>query len=355
MDLSRRAFSKSSLGILAGLAASAGMPLASVLGQVLPTRGRQRFFDWTVARIDSENFWGVMCSGPSWASTGGNSLLVKYNDESVLIDTKNCGFGMTLRQEAFATAEALPTYIINTHHHADHVGGNPTFKKDMAIHTHPNAVPRIVAQTDRMVATAKRMLDALESAEGMDDELGAKTLNEVRQVVEGIATVKPEDFAPTAPFPPGREKWSGLVGREIYGVHHFGNGHTDNDLVIHFPTLNVVHTGDLVFNKRHPFIDRAAGATTVGWQEALKKTMELCNESTVVVPGHGPMTDMAGIQEQIDYFDKLREIVSYAKNVDGMTREEVVKLESGAFPGYEFQQIWPVALGAMYDELSEQE
>lgn len=353
MQLSRRAFSKTGLGVLAGLAAGSSLPAGRVFGQLLPTRSRQRFFDWTVARIATENHWGVLCNGPSWASTGGNSLLVRCEDQAVLIDTKNCGFGLTLRQESFDTARLLPTYIINTHHHADHVGGNPTFKKDIPVHTHPNAVPRILAQTERMVATAKRSLEQIEARDDMGDEMGVRTLSEMRKVFEEIASVRPEDFAPSSPFPAGKDKWPGIIGNEVYSIHHFGPGHTDNDLVIFFPTLNVVHTGDLVFNHRHPFIDRAAGATTVGWQAALGKTMELCDEQTVVVPGHGPMTDKAGIQEQIDYFDKLREIVSHAMNVESMTREEVINLQPGAFKDYEFQQLWPVAAGGMFDELAE--
>jgi len=353
MKVSRREFSKTGLGVLAGLAAGGSLPLGRAAGQLLPSRARERFFDWTVARVNDEDFWGVVCNGPSWASTGGNSLLVRSVQEAVLIDTKHCGFGLTLRQESFDTARLLPTYVINTHHHADHVGGNPTFKKHIPIHAHPNAVPRILAQTQQMVAGAKRSLEQLEGRDDMGDEMGKKTLGQMRSVMEELATAAPEDFAPSQPFPAGKNEWPGLVGREFYKIYHFGPGHTDNDLVIYFPSLNLMHTGDLVFNHRHPYIDRSAGATTIGWQAALKKAMQVCDAGTVVVPGHGPMTDKAGIQEQIDYFDKLREIVSYAMNVDGMTREEVVKLEPGAFQDYEFKHILPIALGAMYDELAE--
>lgn len=333
MPLSRREFG----GL--GLAAFAGLVLAPArTSSARRADNASSFFEWKEAAGGAKAAFGQ----------GGNSLLVMSRGQSLFIDTKNVGFGATLRREADAHGSPI-RFTVNTHHHADHVGGNPAFKQTSTLIAHEKAKERIVNQVESMLG---RVEGAVKAAQEGEKPAPQQVRDEVKAFAESIANVHAEDFAPTETVD-GRDD-SIKCGELDVKLFHYGPGHTDNDLVVFIPALNLLHMGDLLFHKRHPFIDREAGATTTGWQASVREAMKLCDAKTVIVPGHGDLTDRAGLRMQVDYFDKLRQIVRHAKDVDGMTREEVVTLESGAFEGYEFQQMWARVLGAVYDELVEQ-
>ncbi|HBS28061.1 MAG TPA: hypothetical protein DEB06_01110 [Phycisphaerales bacterium] len=345
--MTRREFSVRGLAAGAGLALFPGLVAGRAWGRQggESPRPRRSYFEWVSAGAAADDFWAQAAIGE-----GGNSLIVVRGTDSLLVDTKNAGFGLVLRQEVFDVAGTVPTYVVNTHHHADHIGGNASFIKDVQLVAHENAKKRIIDQADRLAASAKRALEQAEANEANKDEVGRRTIANIRAAVEALAATNPEDFGPEKTIPAGKEMTQGALLLERMEFHHFGPGHTDNDIVVRIPGLNLVHTGDLLFYRRHPFIDRSAGATTTGWQNSLRRIMAVCDEKTIVVPGHGPLTDKSALQEQIDYFDKLREIVGKARD-EGKTKEEVVAMPSDAFAGYEFQQIWPRTVAAMYEEL----
>jgi glyoxylase-like metal-dependent hydrolase (beta-lactamase superfamily II) len=157
-----------------------------------------------------------------------------------------------------------------------------------------------------------------------------------------------EDIQADREFADALELESGNV---TITLRHFGNGHTDNDTVVFLPGANVMHMGDLFFHKMHPYIDRPAGATTVGWRNSVHKAMELCDDKTVIVPGHGEITNKTGLATQITYFDQLQLIVETAIK-DGMTQEAIGKLEPEQFKGLGFPQLRAQALTAMHEELT---
>jgi len=331
----RREFTRA-LALAAGAAA-----VPSAAAAAMRRRQAAAVFDWsplagTAARL---------CLG-----RGGNAVVVADAGEAVLIDCKNAGFGHSLRAEAESNGATL-NWIVNTHHHADHTGGNYAFAHDIPLLAHRNAEPRIIAngQFDRYIRGIAGV--------GQNADMGAPADEDAVKILadapedfysSGYSRLEPGDFAPTRLIDDEREV---RVGDTPVQLRHRGPGHTDNDVFIYFPTLNLLHTGDLVFHNLHPFIDRPAGATTEGWIRSCKSMLDLCDDQTVVVPGHGDVGGRGAIRGQIEYFQKTRDAVQKAVDA-GEPREAVVNMQFDHFDGMGFDQIRPRSVGAIYDELT---
>ncbi len=305
---------------------------------------------------------------------GGNTLLVHTEAAAVLIDTKNSPFGEVLRNDVgvLSPGEAnrpWSTYadrlVVNTHHHPDHTGGNFAFTPVGAVLAHPKAAPRIRDTMDQFRAAARQALADEQLAQlKREGKTHERIVEEhLEPLAEAIMKWKDRDFLPTRMFAPeGGKTDVALLGKPVvektrvgdieFSLHHFGPGHTDNDLVVYLPEWNVLHVGDFVFRRLHPFIDRAAGATIPGWIYGLEESLKLCDAKTVVIPGHGEVTGREGIEEQIRYMRAVWEQVT-AWVSKGMTRDEVIKQPLEQFKDYGFAQFRPITLGGMYDEAAE--
>ena len=204
---------------------------------------------------------------------------------------------------------------------------------------HKNLKPRLAATLDDrirpgLVKRAKELTDGgnLQAAYALEQK--AKSL-------------RVEQFAPDREV--GDEHEFDHGGVKVV-LRHFGWGHTDNDLVVHLPDLKILHTGDLLFHHLHPFVDRNAKATTRGWQKCLTAMQKLCDESTVVVPGHGEVTNAGGLTDQHDYFEETRKAVEDARRKK-MSKEDVTDLEVERFRSYGFARMRGRTLGTIFDEL----
>jgi glyoxylase-like metal-dependent hydrolase (beta-lactamase superfamily II) len=186
--------------------------------------------------------------------------------------------------------------LINTHHHGDHTGGNVVFK-DIA---------------GKILAHENSKINQMNTA--------AKNGNEAEQVF------------PTATF---GDRWQQEVGKEIVDLQYWGPAHTNGDAIIHFQKANIVHCGDLVFNRRYPYIDKAAGARIDNWIEILQQMQAYFDRDTLFIFGHaregfpvtGDKTDLAAFA---DYLTALLEHVG-TQLAAGRTKEEV--LATTAIPG----------------------
>ncbi|MDX9910449.1 MAG: MBL fold metallo-hydrolase [Phycisphaerales bacterium] len=262
---------------------------------------------------------------------GGNTLVYAGDDATLVVDSKIAPFGALVREDARRFAGGTIT-LLNTHHHADHTGGNEAFA-GCEIIAHEKAMPRIASQLDRYKEGAVGGAQAARNIENESKRAQATATAEA--FVAKADALAAKDFTPTRTLGDGT---SGLeVGGRKIVVHHFGAGHTDNDLVVHLPEENVVHTGDLVFNGLHPFFDGPGGATSEGWIRSLRKAAELCDAETVVVPGHGEITDRAGIDSMATYFEQVRDAVRGAIAA-GKTEEEIRQIRVPAFEGRGFEQ-----------------
>ncbi|MCA9296935.1 MAG: MBL fold metallo-hydrolase [Phycisphaerales bacterium] len=275
---------------------------------------------------------------------GGNSLFIKSADGPIVIDTKVGPMGRpfadvvrTLTADTGLTG--APLTIINTHHHGDHIGGNFAFTGTSAHPTivgHRNLTPRVADTVDSRIRPAM-----LGEARGLSNNADRATL------INDIETWTDRRFAPTTTY----ETRLSLDRDDLHiDLHHICNGHTDNDSVVHLTKQNVVHLGDLLFNELHPFIDRPAGANTVSWSTFLERAMDLCDDQTIVVPGHGDITDRTAIPKMVEYFRQLRDVVA-TERARGASRDAVTELMPACFAGRGFEQLQPRCLGAMYDEL----
>jgi len=328
MGLTRRRFIASA-GVLAACGLARRAP--GSVGQ--PSADTSRHFEWIEVRP------GVHAA----IGEGGNALLCVRAGRSALVDCKLAAFGITLRREAEAFGSPVRA-VFNTHHHADHSGGNHAFTADLPVIAHANAAPRVESQFERYTQGIAQAAAQI----AQSDRAGGTVRGEVAALAERAAQLTPASFIPrqlvgdSATFD---------LGGERFDLHHFGPGHTDNDLVIHLPGTNVLHPGDLLFHRRHPFIDRAAGATTLGWIAALEKAAALCDASTVVIPGHGAVTDVSGLRRQAEYFHRVREAVGKVVAAGG-SADEAAAIDLPVFEGYEFAQSRERALRAVFEELS---
>ena len=287
--------------------------------------------------------WKPVCEGAQAAfGNGGNSLVITGKSGAVLVDCKNSPFGQELRREAEAIHKL--THVINTHHHADHTGGNHAFTPDIEVIAQTNATPRILGQLNRYVSQIK---EALGATTDKKNSAADAVRNDHKALYARVTQIKAIEFAPKLTF---EKDYELDLGGVKLALHHFGPGHTDNDLVVHAPSLNVLHTGDLVFNGRHPYVDADGGANTSAWMASLKKAMELCDAKTKVIPGHGDLCGVDGLKQQVEYFEKMRDLV--AKQIKaGKSRKEVAEMKPALFESYGNKEIVGMVLGAIYTEL----
>ena len=139
-------------------------------------------------------------------------------------------------------------------------------------------------------------------------------------------------------------------------MHYFGAAHTNGDSFVHFEHANIVHCGDLVFNRRHPFVDRTAGANMKSWIDVLDKGLNQFDSKTKFVFGHaGTGYEVKGTADDIKAFrDYIGNVLKFVEGEikAGKTKEEVLK--ATIIPGGEDWKTDGIQrpLGAAWDELS---
>ena len=211
---------------------------------------------------------------------GGNIGISYGPDGTVLIDDQFAPLTPKI-QAAIADLGAEPvTYLINTHWHGDHSGGNENFGKAGAL---------IMAHDH----VRERMLGIQKSGRGNDP-------------------ASPVEALPTVTYHDGIKLH--LNGDEVQ-VRHMKHGHTDGDSVIFWKKANVVHMGDLFFHKMSlPFIDLNSGGNVRGVLAAAEKVLTMVNEDTKIIPGHGPMATKADL---IAYRDMLKTVIGAVEKAQG--------------------------------------
>ena len=217
--------------------------------------------------------------------------------------------------------------LVNTHHHGDHTGGNGVFK--------PN-VGGILAHANVPVLQQKAAATAPAPPAG-----------------------QPAPPPPTLPDKTYDKVWEQAIGKERLRLKYYGPAHTSGDSVVTFVNANVAHMGDLMFNKRHPFIDRPAGASIANWITVLESTVKDHAKDTTYIFGHAkdglPVTgDSSYLMAMRDY---LTAVLDFTKKAiaEGKSKEETQKL--GPLPKFEDYMEAPprltlaFVLGVAYDEL----
>jgi glyoxylase-like metal-dependent hydrolase (beta-lactamase superfamily II) len=199
---------------------------------------------------------------------GGNLGLMTGADGVVLIDDGLPPLTDTLLAALGKLTEDPVEFVINTHVHGDHIGGNAVLgKRGATIVAHDKLRQRLVA-------------DGMRGAEGQ--------------------VAAPEEALPVLTF--SDSATFHLNGRDAF-VFHVERAHTDGDAVIHFRKDNVIHAGDAMFNGMFPFIDLDSGGSVEGFIAAQKRILELADEQTKIIPGHGPLAGKKDLKAAVEMLE----------------------------------------------------
>lgn len=302
---------------------------------------------------------------------GANSVVIADGRDVLLIDTKETGFGAALRAEVERVVERPVTCVVTTHHHTDHVMGNPAFTADVPVIAQRRARERTIARAGRvLVEMATAVENGVDPFEAHVADLrdwaqyydGHVRLDEcVRSEFESLVerandAAMAERFAPTETFDTEHALRVGLVDVEL---RHWGPGHTDGDVVVVLPSEGIVIAADLVYVGLHPFIDAGAGGRTDEWMRRTDELLDVCGRLTrngrraVVVPGHGAPAGEESVVAQRAYFERLRGAVGEAVQA-GRSRAETMQLVPPGLPA-ERAQLLSANLGLVLDELDQNE
>jgi glyoxylase-like metal-dependent hydrolase (beta-lactamase superfamily II) len=231
-------------------------------------------------------------AGNVWVlyGAGGNIGVCAGPDGAVLIDDEFAPLSAKIQAAVKQVSDQPVRWVVNTHWHGDHVGGN----ENMA-----TAGATIVAH-DRV---RTRLL------EGQDNKFFGRKIEP--------ATGK------TLPVVTFNDSTTLHVNGEDVLVFHVAPAHTDGDAIVWFPKANVVHMGDTFFNGLYPVIDLESGGSVDGMILATERVLPRLAAGTKVIPGHGPVTDKAGLQAYHDMLVGIRAAVASQLKVK-KTLEQVV-------------------------------
>lgn len=179
-------------------------------------------------------------------------------------------------------------FVVNTHWHGDHTGGNRVFGKEATIIAQSNVRKRLAVKQERPGRTTE---------------------------------ASPKEALPVVTFEDGVTLW--FNGEEVEVVH-VPPGHTDGDAIIFFKSANVVHMGDQFFNRMFPFIDLASGGDVAGYVKNVADTLARIPADAKIIPGHGAFGTVADLKEFHAMLTATTDVVR-AEIAKGMTLEEAKK------------------------------
>lgn len=221
---------------------------------------------------------------------GGNIVASTGEDGTFLVDDQYAPLTERIQAALDEITDRPVRFVINTHWHGDHVGGNENFAEAGAvIVAHENVRSRM--SSDQFMATFNVTVPAA-----------------------------PPKALPVVTFTQGVSLH--LNGDDVR-VIHMAEAHTDGDALVHFERANVLHMGDIYFHGSYPFIDLGSGGGIHGMIAAVEFGIEIANDDTVIVPGHGPLSDRAGLTAYGEMLSGFLDRVTVLK-AEGKSLEEVV-------------------------------
>lgn len=224
--------------------------------------------------------------------SGGNIGLLTGSDGTLIIDDQFAPLSDKIKASIQKLGGSQVKYLINTHLHGDHSGGNENFRKDGVT---------ILAQ------------------ENVRARMMKESVNRQNQ------TVPPRDKAAWPVITFGEKIKLHLNGEDIEVTHFKMGAHTDGDAVIRFVNANVYHTGDLFVRYGYPFIDGNNGGTFKGFMATLDKIIEMVDDKAVIIPGHGEVATRADIKALRDKLSDIGNKVADALK-KGKKKEDVPAL-----------------------------
>ncbi|WP_041250107.1 MBL fold metallo-hydrolase [Christiangramia forsetii] len=214
---------------------------------------------------------------------GGNIGILIGDDGIFMIDDQFPALSNKIKVKLESLSDQPVKYLVNSHHHGDHTGGNENFQEDGAlIFAHENVRKRLKSDTTK---------------------------------TNGFPIVTFND------------KMNLHINNNDIVVAHVHNAHTDGDALIYFPQSNVLHTGDTFFNGMFPFIDLKSGGSVAGDIEAAKTGLSLINENTNIIPGHGALSGYSDYKNYLNMLETIRDNVNRAIS-EGNSESEIIENET---------------------------
>ena len=217
---------------------------------------------------------------------GGNVAVYVTSEGVILVDDKFEQDYENIMAKIKSVTDQPVKYVLSTHHHADHSGGNVKF---------------------------------LPAAEIVS------TANARANIVEHKQPNAPSNLTPARVV--FTEECSVFLGGKEARARYFGRGHTNGDAIVYFPALRTIHTGDLMAGKT-PLIDYTGGGSLKAWTQTLDGALQL--DFDTVIPGHGPVTDKAGLLAYRNNVEKLRNRAAGLIH-EGKSQEEVGQVMAAEF------------------------
>ena len=289
---------------------------ALALGTLLasPVRAQQ---DFSSVRIEPEK---VADGIYVLKGAGGNIGLSVGDDGAFMIDDQFAPLSEKILAAVKAiTAEPL-RFVVNTHWHGDHTGGNESMGKAGAL---------------------------LVAHENVRRRMSAEQFN---ATFDRTTPPSPPGALPVVTFTDALTfHWNGQTIR----VFHVDPAHTDGDSIIHFVEADVLHMGDLFFNGSYPYIDVSSGGRIGGVVSAAERVLKAAGDRTRLIPGHGPVGTKADLEAYRDVVATVGDRVAALK-AQGRSREEVVaakptaELDAKWGQGFMKPDVW---VGLVYDSV----
>jgi cyclase len=253
----------------------------------VPSSQAQKFKDVEIIVNQLDNNGTYMLVGK-----GGNIGLSVGDDGVLLIDSQ---FKQLTDKILSAINNRITDksvkFLINTHWHQDHTGGNENFVKNGAI---------IIAHEN-----VRERLNAEQFVDFLNKTFEASPLNAL----------------PTITY---KDSITFYFNEDKIDVYHLPNAHTDGDSIIYFNKRNIVHTGDIYVNGRYPFIDHSSGGSIDGIITGIEKIISIIDNETKIIPGHGLLSNLGELQDYLIMLKDIRQQVLTMVN-NGATLNEIIK------------------------------
>ena len=276
----------------------------------------QANFDSVVVRTQPAGRGVHMLTG-----SGGNIALAVGEDFAFLVDDQFAPLTAKILAAVRGVTDKPVRFLVNTHWHGDHAGGNENMAKaGVILVAHDNVRTRM--STEQFTELFNRR-----------------------------SPPSPRGALPVVTF---GESVTFHLGGETVHVVHVPPAHTDGDAIVHFVQANTIHMGDNYFKDVYPFVDLSSGGSFEGVIRAADVALGYANDSTRIIPGHGPLANRADLKKYRDVLVQVRERVA-ALIRQGKTREEVI----AARPTAEWDATWgagfmkpDVFLGIVYQSMT---
>ena len=223
--------------------------------------------------------------------SGGNIALVTGENQNYIIDDQ---FAPLSDKINFTIQQINPNpvaYVLNTHWHGDHTGGNANF-----------------AMNGATIIAHDRVYDRLKTGQQ------SARRNTPPAAIEALPTISFSDQLK-------------LRYREDAEIHafHVNDAHTDGDSFYYFVTENVIHLGDNFFNERYPYVDISSGGDIDGMISNLYMAASMIDDETVIIPGHGKVANKRQLIDYANLLDLFRELVVELRE-EGKSIEEIIEI-----------------------------